>query len=81
MVYDDGTLYLRHRRYWPIWSEDRMLGRFCGNATLCVSCHPGACESGDCYGFTANDVAECHAGQSCYRCGTALPGSERRDAS
>lgn len=75
MVYDDGALYHRRQRHIPIWSEDRLVGRFHGNETLCRSCHPH-CGDGNCDGFTELDVSECNVGQSCDRCGTALPGSE-----
>jgi hypothetical protein len=77
----DDDLHSPLRRHWPIWSEDRMLGRFCANTTVCVSCHPQGCPGVDCHGFTANDVAEGHVGRSCDRCGESLSGQERRDAS
>ncbi len=55
------------------------VGRFHGNATLCVACHPD-CADESCNEFTASDVAVSNVGRSCEQCGQLLPGSEPREA-
>lgn len=74
MLCDDPQRRTQH----PAGSKYQPLGRFCGNATLCTSCHPRDCRSDCCNDFTDLDVAEGHVGRSCERCGNFLPGSERR---
>ncbi len=54
------------------------VGRCHDNTTLCLACHPH-CADDMCVGFFPGDVSCCNVGQSCDRCGRALPGSDRRD--
>lgn len=58
---------------------DSVVGRFHGNTTFCLECHPMDCQADDCHRFYPGDVAAGHVGRSCDRCGTFLPGSERRE--
>ncbi len=56
------------------------VGRFCGNTTLCLVCHPLPCpDAVVCCGFFPGDVACGNVGRWCDRCGEFLPGSERRE--
>lgn len=77
MLYDDDP---RRQRHIPIWSSDRMLGRFHDNSTLCTSCHVQDCQDGNCCAFYASDVAHGNVGRSCDGCGKQLRGADGRVA-
>jgi hypothetical protein len=76
----DEELWRHRQPHIPIWSSDRMLGRFHDNSTLCTSCHPQACQDTNCHGFCANDVAQGHVGRSCDGCGGQLLDADGRES-